>query len=76
MKFLYHPSIVPGGGTEQANCFPVFYLQIIVKRAVVEAYVATPRYVGAMPHVHHPTFYVSATRTTSSLMDQTLTPEE
>ena len=48
-EILCHPSIVPGGGKEQANCFPVFHLQIIVKRGVVEAYVASPRYVGAMP---------------------------
>ena len=39
-----------------------FHLQIIVKRAVVEAYVASPHYVGAMPHVHHPTSYASATQ--------------
>ena len=56
--------------------FPVFYLQTVVKRGVVEAYGATLHYVGAMPHVHHPTSYASATRATSVLADQTLTAEE
>lgn len=56
--------------------FPVFYLQTVVKRGVVEAYGATPHYVGTMPHVHHPAFYASVTQATSVLADQTLTAEE
>ena len=54
----------------------MFYLLTVVKKGVAEAYVATPHYVRAMPHVHHPTSYASATQATSFLMDQTMTAEE
>ena len=54
----------------------MFYLQTVVKRGVVEAYGATPHYVGTMPHLHHLASYASATRATSVLVDQTLTAEE
>ena len=49
--------------------FPLFHLQIVVKRGMVVAYGATPHCAGAMPLVHHPTSYASATRATSALVD-------
>ena len=61
---------------EGVQDFPVFYLQTVVKRGVVEAYGGTPHYVGAMPHVDQPASYASATRATSVLADQTQTAEE
>ena len=61
---------------EGVQDFPVFYLQTVVKRGVVEAYGGTPHCVGTMPHVHHPASYASATRATSVLADQTQTAEE
>ena len=49
--------------------YPLFLLQIAVKRGMVVAYRATPLCAGAMPLVHHPTSYASAARATSALVD-------
>ena len=56
--------------------FPLFHLQIVVKRGMAVVYRVTPHCAGAMPHVHHSTSYASAARATSALVDQTLTAEE
>ena len=85
-EILYHPSIVPGGGTEQVwggsspPVKPPLFPCVLSSDCSEEGSGGGLRGIHSlcegMPHVHHPTFYASATRATSSLMDQTQTAEE